>query len=155
MSSETWPQRSQRSGRGTLRVVIDTNVWVSALIRPHSSPGAVLEAVRSSAIEPIASWSLVGELIDVLRRPRIHRYGVTEVDIDDVAALVKPFLPLVEVDIEIRDPDDAVVVAAAIAGRASAIVTGDRDLLDDVALRRWLSERDVEVLTPVELVARI
>ena len=47
------------------------------------------------------------------------------------------------------------MVAAALAGAADAIVTGDSDLLADEALRRWLAERDVEVLTPVVLLERL
>ena len=50
---------------------------------------------------------------------------------------------------------DAPVVAAALAGAADAIVTGDSDLLADEALCRWLAERDVEVLTPVVLLERL
>ena len=69
--------------------------------------------------------------------------------------LLSPFLPTVEVDVALRDPDDAPVVAAAIVGRAQAIVTGDRDLLDDDALRAWLRERGVEVMTPAELLERL
>ena len=66
-----------------------------------------------------------------------------------------PLLPTVEVDVTLRDPKDVPVVVAAIAGRADAIVTGDRDLLDDADLRAWLAERDVEVLTPAELLDRL
>jgi predicted nucleic acid-binding protein len=47
------------------------------------------------------------------------------------------------------------VVAAAIAGRADAIVTGDRDLLEDGTLRNWLRERGVDVMTPAELLERL
>jgi predicted nucleic acid-binding protein len=46
-------------------------------------------------------------------------------------------------------------VAAALAGRADAIVTGDRELLEDPDLRIWLWARSVEVLKPAELVKRL
>ena len=64
-------------------------------------------------------------------------------------------LPLVDVEVEIRDPDDVVVVATAIAGRAGAIVTGDRDILDDGVLRAWLSDRGVTVMNPSLMLAQL
>ncbi len=69
--------------------------------------------------------------------------------------LLSPFLPSVEVDLPLRDPDDAPVVGSAVAGRAAAIVTGDRDLLDDEELRAWLAERSIELLTVRELLERL
>jgi predicted nucleic acid-binding protein len=64
-------------------------------------------------------------------------------------------LPDVEVEIELRDKDDAPVVAAAVAAHAEAIVTGDRDLLDDADLRAWLSDRSIAVMTPAEMLGRL
>jgi predicted nucleic acid-binding protein len=61
----------------------------------------------------------------------------------------------VDVDVDIRDAEDAPVVAAAVAGRADAIVTGDADLLDDAALREWLTERGVRLLSPRELLEEL
>jgi hypothetical protein len=134
-----------------VRVVVDTNVWVSGLIRPDGVPGAVLEAARIGLIEPIASWALADELVDVLRRPSIRRYGVTEGDIEELLTVIGPLLPDVDVTVEVRDPVDASVVAAAVAALADAIVTGDRDILDDDRLRAWLADRSIEVLAPAEL----
>jgi len=94
------------------------------------------------------SWELAREIVDVLRRPAIRRYGVTEGDIDELLVLIGPMLPDVDMAVEVRDRDDAPVIAAALTGRAEAIVTGDRDLLDDPALRAWLADRSVAVLTP-------
>jgi putative PIN family toxin of toxin-antitoxin system len=135
------------------RVVLDTNVWVSGLIVPSGPPGRVLDAVRRRELEPVVSWELADELVAVLHRPAIRRYGVTEGDIDDVVALLGPLLPGADVAVEIRDPDDAPVVAAAVAGNAAAIVTGDRDLRDDPALRAWLASRGVDLVTPADLLA--
>jgi putative PIN family toxin of toxin-antitoxin system len=115
----------------------------------------VLDALRRGDLEPIMSWELARELVDVLRRPEIRRYGVTEGDVDDVLAVLGPLLPDVDIAVEIRDPDDAMVVAAAVAGAAAAIVTGDRDLLDDADVRSWLAGRGIEVLTPAETLDRL
>jgi len=74
----------------------------------------------------VASWALAEELLDVLRRPKLRKYRIVAQDFGDLLAILAPFLPSVEV--QLRDPDDVPAVAAAVAGRAGAIVTGDNDL---------------------------
>jgi putative PIN family toxin of toxin-antitoxin system len=92
----------------------------------------------------------------VLRRPKIRRrYVISDEDIRDIVVLLSPLLPTVEIDVPMRDPLDAPVVEAALAGNADAIVTGDGDLLDDARLREWLLERGVEVLTAAQLLKRL
>ena len=128
---------------------------MSGLIAPAGTPGQLLEAVRDGRVEAVVSWELAREIVDVLRRPSIRHYGVTEGDIDAVLAVLGPMLPDVEVTVAIRDPDDAPVVAAALAGRAEAIVTGDRDLLDDEDLLDWLRGRGIAVLSPAAALAAV
>lgn len=70
-------------------------------------------------------------------------------------ALLAPSLPHVDVDVGLRDPKDIAVIEAAVAGAAEAIVTGDGDLLDDDSLKRWLADRGITVMTPVELVSAL
>jgi len=115
----------------------------------------VLEAVRRGRIDAVASWALAEEIVEVLRRPAMRRYGVTEGDIEELLVVLGPLLPHVDVAVALRDADDAVVVAAAIAGRAEVIVSGDRDLLDDVALLAWLEQRGISVLTPADVLAML
>jgi len=115
----------------------------------------VLEAVRDGRIDAVASWELAQEIVEVLRRPAMRRYGVTEGDIEAVLAVLGPLLPDVDVAVELRDPDDAPVIATALAGRASAIVTGDRDLLDDENVIAWLAARGITVMTPAEARAAV
>lgn len=108
--------------------------------------------MRRRAIEPVITWELAEELVAVLRRPRIRRYGIGDEDVADVLILLAPFLPSVDVDVEIpiRDPKDVPVVVAALAGRADVIITGDRDLLDARELGAWLRARGVRLVTPAE-----
>jgi putative PIN family toxin of toxin-antitoxin system len=135
-----------------VRVVVDSNVWVSGLIDPHSPPGHVLTAVLERRLEVVSSWELVDEVSAILERPKLQHYEFDASDMLDLLRTVAITLPTVDVDVEIRDPADAPVVAAAVAGRAEAIVTGDADLLEDAELRRWLDERGVRVLTARKLV---
>jgi putative PIN family toxin of toxin-antitoxin system len=97
----------------------------------------------------------VDEVSGVLSRPKLARYRLAAGDVRDLLRSLARTLPTVDVDVDIRDPDDAPVVAAAVAGKADAIVTWDGDLLEDAELREWLIERGVAVLTPAELIARL
>jgi putative PIN family toxin of toxin-antitoxin system len=107
--------------------------------------------MRDHRFELVASWHVAQELADVLRRPRLRRYEIEQQDIEDVFRLLAPALPTADLDVPIRDPDDAPIVATALAGAADLIVTGDSDFLADADLRIWLSDRGVRVATPVEL----
>jgi putative PIN family toxin of toxin-antitoxin system len=89
-----------------------------------------------------------------MRKPKLGRYEIADRDIEDELLILRATLPHIEVDVTLRDPRDAPVVAAAVAGRADAIVTGDADLLDDESLMSSLRERGIQVLTPAEFVQR-
>jgi uncharacterized protein len=144
-----------RFARLELRIVVDTNVWVSGIAFPDGAPGRVLQALRAGRFEAIASWDLAEEIVEVLRRPRIRALGIEEADVKDVLILLAPMLPDVEVGLTIRDPDDAAVVSAAVAGAADAIVSGDKDLHDDETVLAWLAARGIVALTPVQLLAQV
>jgi putative PIN family toxin of toxin-antitoxin system len=141
-----------RCGGGALRVVVDTDIWVSGLIASGSRPRRVIDAVRTGRVTAVARWELAEEIAEVLTRPALaRRYAIDETDRNEILSLLQPLLPKVEIAVTLRDPTDAPVVASALTGGAEAIVTGDRDLLDDAPLREWLSDRGVRVLTAADL----
>lgn len=138
-----------------MRVVLDTNVWVSGLAFPDGPPGRIVEAVRTKELRALASWALAEEIVDVLGRPAMRELGIQSRMIIEVLFLLAPVLPDVESPVPDRDPGDARVVSSALASAADAIVTGDDDLLHDAPLRALLAEKGIEVLTPAEALARL
>ncbi len=117
-----------------IRAVIDTNVFVSALINPRGAPGQILEMFLADAFVLIVSPATIDELRLTLCRPRIHKYiGLGEEEIERLIAQVESIADVVkathEIKVELRDPDDSIFLAAAVEGRAAFVVSGDDDLL--------------------------
>jgi uncharacterized protein len=125
-----------------VRILLDTNVLISALLF-GGLPRVLLRTAMRGDIVLVTSPALLDELEDIL----IGKFGfgraiarLTRAEIEALADLVNPG-DLLRVS---RDPDDDEVLAAAVAGRAEVIVTGDRDLL---ALG---AHQGIRVLTPRE-----
>jgi putative PIN family toxin of toxin-antitoxin system len=116
-----------------MRVVVDTNVLVSALILPQGRVGPVLLRLRQGDYTILYNQSLLEELVDVLNRPRIrHKYGLTEEDIQTLLGLIllrgEAVMPEQRIT-ACRDPRDDKFLEVAVAGEADLIVSGDQDLL--------------------------
>lgn len=97
-------------------MVIDPNVWVSAVINPFGVPARVVEAVTTGTLIAVVSQHLLDELTAVLIRPKFRRW----VSVADAVAFVEtlggyadrypdPGTPAPRV----RDPDDDYLVALA------------------------------------------
>ena len=112
-----------------MRIVLDTNILVSALISGEGSPGQVLAAVKSPGITLITSRFQIDELREVLARDRLQPY-IRREEADDLfyhleaVAMVVAELPEVNLS---ADPDDNPILATAIAGDADLVVSGDQD----------------------------
>ncbi len=116
-----------------MRVVLDVNVWISALLW-GGTPGQMLRLARNQQITIFASEALFLELETSLRRdkfqPRLQERGYTVEYLMIVARGFSESCPTTSVSVpELRDPDDAMILATASAANAEAIVTGDQDLL--------------------------
>jgi putative PIN family toxin of toxin-antitoxin system len=140
-----------RDKLGELRAVIDTNVWVSAMLNPAGRPADVLHALREGRFTLVTSEPLLAELADVLRRPRIvRRFGIAADDIAELILLLRARAELVAITGSVRvcrDPDDDVVIETAIRGRASVIVTRDDDLKGAAEIAFFLGTSGVSVLS--------
>ena len=136
-----------------MRVVIDTNVLLSALLW-HGAPHALFDQVRVGTIELVMSPNLIVEIADVIHRRKfaaiLQRTTRTpERILSELHALAEvvaaPPLP----QPVCRDPDDDAVLACALAAQADWIVSGDADLL---ALKTFHS---IPIITVVDALQRI
>ena len=113
-----------------MRVVIDTNVVISAVLKDRD-PEAVLRFVVGHAhYEWIASREILAEYSGVLRRPK---FRLPETLLQEWTALLHTAINLVDVEITVdfpRDQKDAKFLACALAADADYLITGDRDLIE-------------------------
>ncbi len=119
------------------KVVLDTTVLVSALLNPNPG-GASIELLRfakQGSFELFISDEILEETAEVLKAPRLRkRYAYADEDIvaycHDLALIGAVVSNVPEVrGIVVRDPNDDMVVACALAADAEYIVTRDKDLL--------------------------
>jgi putative PIN family toxin of toxin-antitoxin system len=113
-----------------LRVVLDTNVLVSAIIS-DGKPRELFRKGIESQFSIVTSDPMLKELSRVLRRPKfktnpseIHRITFALLSSTEVVS-VKTKLKVVK-----EDPKDDVVIETAYDGHADLIVTGDSHLLE-------------------------
>ena len=135
----------------TVRAVVDTNVWISALLNPAGAPARVRRALQDARFELVASEPTLAELGRVAASPRlIRRYGLDAAAAAELVSLIESAAHLVPVTGDVRlcrDPMDDMVIETALAGRADALVTRDDDLKGESDLVSALRERGVSVMT--------
>ena len=112
-----------------MRVVLDTNIFISALLTPKGLPSQVLRLWFENRYDLVTSSWQIEELRAVSRRDKIKE-RVKAADVGTLVnnlrskALVIDELPSVSYS---PDPDDDNIIAAALAARAHYIVSRDKD----------------------------
>jgi putative PIN family toxin of toxin-antitoxin system len=129
-----------------IRVVIDTNVFISATFLPHSKPAKIIDWIRGGKMVWVTSPEILEELTRVLLSPRVKkRHGLTAQQITKVlegliqGAEITP--GTIRADAS-RDPEDNKFQACAVEGQADYLVSGDKDLTD------LKSYQDIPIVSP-------
>ena len=116
---------------GAVRAVFDTNIFLRALINPHSRCGRLVSRAGHRYVL-VLSPDIIKEILEVLRRPAILQAfpGVAAIGADKMlglfarAEVVQP----ATVTRTSRDPEDDMFLACAVAGRCHYVVSEDKDL---------------------------
>jgi putative PIN family toxin of toxin-antitoxin system len=133
------------------RVVIDSNVLISARLSPSGTPGRLLAAWLDGGFELIVSPALLAELAGVLERPKFRRW----LTVGEARALVRTLRTSATLIDDpprehhgLRDPDDAYLLTLARSAKADCLVSGDGDLTS-------LNNPRPPVITPANFLASL
>ena len=119
-----------------LRVVLDTNVFVSSLLVKVGVPAQIIDAWRDRRYVLVMSPAIIAEMRSTLNYPRIRRkYSITDEDVEGLIVLVQHDGLLVPGEADVAgaiptDPTDEKILACALDGRADLVVSGNLHLLD-------------------------
>jgi len=115
------------------KAVLDTNVWVSALLW-GGKPAEVIKAAEEGKIDIFASEQTVGEINQVLAYPKIAKIlqadGLLHDELIEAVLKVVKFVEVTKkVKVVLEHPADDKFIDCALAARADYIVSGDKHLL--------------------------
>ncbi len=112
-----------------MRVVFDTNIFISAFLFPGRQADKALDKVTGAPDQLLISAPIVDETLTVLDR----KFGWESEQLAQAAALLTRIGEILATKQRLKllkdDPDNR-ILECAVAGRADLIVTGDRDLLE-------------------------
>jgi hypothetical protein len=143
-----------------IRAVLDTNVWVSAILSPGHPPAKILELALTGNLRLIISAGIIRDIGRVLQYPKVkkalERRRITSQEVDDVilkllkAAIIVPGEILAEGVSD--DPADDMIIACALEGRADFIISGDHHLID---LKNFQGIKIIDPATFLALIAKL
>jgi putative PIN family toxin of toxin-antitoxin system len=137
-----------------IRAVLDTSIYVSALLASKGDSGRLLDAgFEQRLFVPVTSPAILDELVDVIARPAIMRRARR--DLAQLAAFhrwVERNAEMVEgeyqgLDIVPRDAKDNPIAATALEGQVPYLVSRDDDLLS-LKVLRVPGHRPVQIVGP-------
>lgn len=109
-----------------MKVVVDTNIYLSGLIFPESHPGKVLRLLRGSKIQVYCSKFI----LDEIRINLIIKFGYseeyTEKFIEEILKYVQIVRPQIKINQIKEKDDDNRILEAAVEAKADFLVSGDK-----------------------------
>jgi uncharacterized protein len=127
-----------------LKVAIDTNVLVSAIIDNGKHRSLLLKLLQEHTV--LSSPMILAELADVIIR---DKFTITDSEVNRFLSSLTKISKIIQdkprFKIIIEDPDDDVILNAAYNGKADYIITGDKDLLT------WKKFKNIKILNVSEL----
>jgi len=117
------------------KIVLDTNVLVSALINPHGKPAQIINYVFENKIRLFTSPSIMEELERVLSYPKLmKRHGLNSEELKEFISDLLSIMSLIEeekiIEVIMEDPSDNKYLSCAIDAKVDFIISGDIHLLN-------------------------
>jgi len=112
-----------------MRLILDTNLWISFLISSKYEKLDVL--LLNEKCKLLFSQELLEEFVAVAKRPNLRKY-ISGDELEDLMETIDEVAEFVNVTSEItkcRDPKDDFLLSLAVDGKADYLLTGDKDLL--------------------------
>jgi len=131
-----------------VKVVLNTNVLLSGLLKPYGKPAAILRLVLSGALQVAYDGRILSEYRTVLLREKFHFSRemvdalLEQIEAEGFFVVARPLKK------HLPDPDDEPFLEVALSGKVDALITGNKRHYPASA------SKGVAVLTPTEFLAR-
>lgn len=129
-----------------MKIVLDTNVLISALVFPGGKPDKILDRVRQGEMELVLSPFILSEFGRVLR----DKFGFSKREADDsihaVRVMARLITPNEQISVIAAKEDDNRILECAVAAQADFLVTGDKQHLLPLG-----TYRGVQIVAPARL----
>jgi putative PIN family toxin of toxin-antitoxin system len=129
-----------------VKIVLDTNILVSALITPFGNAARILDMVLRGALQVLYDDRIICEYREVLLRPK---FSFGEKDVDDLLAFLETEGMKVNpapLDYPLIDKDDVAFIEVATVGSAEAVITGNKRHFKGIHIKEPI------IMTPDEFI---
>ena len=130
-----------------MRVVLDTNIWLSAVFWKGEA-SKVIESCATKKIELVITENIVSEIVEIVNREAKFQKFIKNLkeSVEELVRTILSIATLIETQSKIElikdHPKDNMILEAALDGKADYIVSYDKHILD------MLEFREIQILEP-------